>query len=255
MLTVTETTFARNVLRAELPALVCFGAQACPARRALLPALERVAAAFAGRLLVASVVLDRAPLLAEQYGVVASPTLMVFQHGDRQGQVVGFLPEGLLRLLAGEVAVGAVAGDTYWSPVEERFEDTVVIPMLEGWGFAYERQVACALAGPGRPQRGRIDLLVRAGPGAAGGAITLVESKRHIGGDQDLQRAAAQALGYARGLALPSFVVAAPRGLWIYRRDGDRAARVAHLTSLDLHREPERPRQILLRLLAGATAL
>ena len=41
---VTEATFARQVLRADLPVLVCFGARACQARRVMLPALESVAA-------------------------------------------------------------------------------------------------------------------------------------------------------------------------------------------------------------------
>ena len=91
MLTLTDATFARHVLRAELPALVCFGAQLCPARRALLPALARVADQYRGRLLAAMALVDRAPMLAEQYGVVASPTLMAFRHGDRQGQVIGWV--------------------------------------------------------------------------------------------------------------------------------------------------------------------
>jgi thioredoxin 1 len=250
MLAVTEATFARQVLRAELPVLICFGAQRCPARRALLPALTRVAAAYRGQLLVASALVDRAPILAEQYGVVASPTLAVFQHGDRQGQVPGFLPEGLLRLLADEVVGGAVAGDRSWSPVEARFEDTVLIPWLERGGFIYQRQVSCAVAGRTKPQRGRIDLLVFADPQAR--PVTLIESKRQISGDEDLRRAVAQAAGYARSLGLPSFVVAAPRGLWIYRFIGERATCVAHVTGLELHQAPERPQQILLQLHADS---
>lgn len=121
MLTVTEATFTRRVLRADLPTLVCFGARACPGRQALRPALERVSVAHQGCLRVAMALLDQAPLLAEQYGVVASPTLMVFAGGDRQGLVVGFIPDGLVALLAADVLHGALAGDIFWSPVEERF--------------------------------------------------------------------------------------------------------------------------------------
>jgi len=247
MIFATETTFARQVLRAALPALVCFGARACPGRQAMAPALERAAAARAGELLVATVLVDRAPLLAEQVGVVASPTLMVFHHGERQGQVVGFLAEGLVGLLADDILAGAVAGDCFWSPVEERFEDAVLLPMLQCWGFAVQRQAPCAIAGKGGPQRGRIDLLVSDGED---GPLTLVESKRQIRGDQELRQAAAQAAGYARSLGLPSFVVAAPRGLWIYRRDGERAACVRHISSLELHQAPDQPRQLLLQLRA-----
>lgn len=245
MLAVTEATFTRLVLRAALPTLVCFGARACPARRALLPALAHVAATHRGRLQVATVGVEGAPLLAELWGVAASPTLMVFQHGERQGQVVGFLAAGLLALLADEAAAGAVTGDSFWSPVEERFEDAVMIPLLQAWGFTVQRQVSCALAGRPAAQRGRIDLLV-CDPQAR--PLTLVESKRQIGGAHELGRAAAQASAYAQSLALPSFLVAAPRGLWIYRRDEAGATCVAHHTSLELHQAPEGARQRILGL-------
>lgn len=246
MMTVTEASFARLVLRAELPVLVCFGTRACPGRQALRPALERLSAARQGRLLVANVLLDRAPLLAEQFGIVVSPTLAVFASGDRQGQVIGFVAEGLLDLLAEDVSRGTVTGDRFWSPVEERFEEAVLLPLLQGWGLTVERQVACALPGRNRAQRGRIDLLVYDNP--AGPPLTLIESKRQIRGEDELQQAAQQAAAYARSLALSSFVVAAPRGLWVYRLDGERARYVRHITSLELHQSPEPFRQLLLQL-------
>lgn len=247
---VTEATFRRQVLQADLPVLVCFGARACPGRRALVPALARTAAAFQGRLLIADILIDRSPLLAEQYGVAASPTLMAFQHGDRQGQAIGYLPEGLLALFADAAARGELTDATAWSPVEERFEDTVLLPLISQWGFTAQRQVPCLIAG-GRPQqRGRIDLLVAAGP--HGRPITLIESKRQIRGAADLEQAAAQASAYAQSLALPSFVVAAPRGMWVYHTRAARAACVRHFTSLDLHQAPEQPRLVLLQLQAGA---
>lgn len=246
MLQVTERTFARAVLRAEIPALVCFGARACPGRLALRPALEQASAAHAGRLLVATVLTDHAPLLADQYGVIASPTLMVFAGGDRQGQVVGFIPHGLVALLAADVVGGAVAGDSFWSPLEERLEDAVLIPLLRGWGLGVARQVACALPGQNRAQRGRVDLLVLDEP--AGPPLTLIESKRQIRADDELRRASQQAAAYARSLGLPSYVVAAPRGLWVYSREGERSRCVRQLSSLELHHEPERLRQLLLQL-------
>jgi thioredoxin 1 len=246
MLSVSEATFTRRILRAPLPALVCFGAQACPGRLAMRPALERLGVTHGDALQVASLLVDRAPLLAEQYGVVASPTLMVFQHGERQGQVVGFLPERLLALLAADVLSGAVAGDRFWSPVEERFEEAVLLPLLEGWGLAVQRQVACALPGANRAQRGRIDLLVY--EGAVGPPLTLIESKRQIRGDDELRQAARQAGAYARSLALSSFIVAAPRGLWLFRVEGERSRCLRHISGLELHQAPEQFRRLLLQL-------
>lgn len=240
----TESTFGRQVLRADSPVLVCFGARSCPGRRALAPALERLAAAYMGRLRVTTLLLDDAPLLAEQFGVAASPTLMLFAHGERQAQAVGFLPEGLLRLLVDDVLAGVAAGDLFWSPVEERFEETALLPLIAGWGFGVQRQAPCALTGPAL--RGRVDLLLFERPG--GPALTLIESKRQIRGESELQAAARQAAGYARSLDLPSFVVAAPRGLWIYKRLGERSQLVRQISSLELHEAPGRVRELLLQL-------
>ncbi len=248
---VTETTFVRQVLRAELPAIVCFGARACPGLSALRPALRRIEATYAGRLLVATVQLDDATYLAEQYGVAASPTLMVFAHGERQSQVVGFIADGLLELLAEDVAQGIVAGDGFWSPVEERFEDAVLLPLLRGWGLSARRQVTCALPGGNAAQRGRIDLLVY--DDDARPPIALIESKRQIADAFALRQAAAQGFAYARSLGLATFFVAAPRGLWAYRSDAQRATLVEHITSLELHAQPARARGLLLRLVASAS--
>lgn len=251
MLRVTEATFGRQVLRATLPVLVCFGTRTCPARRALAPALERIAFTYAGQLLVATALVDDAILLAEQYGVVASPTLMIFQGGDRQGQMIGFIADGLVDLLAEDVVQGVVTGDSLWSPIEERFEDVVLIPLLHRWGFTFQRQVACLLSSRQKSQRGRIDLLVYAQPQDQ--PLTLIESKRLVRGDQDLRQAVVQAAAYARALALPSFVIAAPRGLWIYRNDSERSVCVQHVTSLELHQVPDRTQRLLLQLRSGNT--
>jgi thioredoxin 1 len=244
LLRVTEATFGRQVLRAPLPVLVCWGTRGCPARQALRPALERIATAYAGRMRVATMLLDAAPLLAELYGVTASPTLMVFQHGERQGQAIGFLPDGLVDLLAAAVAQGAVAGDIHWSPVEAQLEEVVLIPLLARWGYTVQRQVGCVLAGRGTPQRGRIDLLVYADPATP--PLTLIESKRAIRSNHDLQLAVRQAVGYAHALDLATFLIAAPQGLWCYQRDGLRVTTIQHITSLAIHAAPDQLRDLLL---------
>jgi thiol-disulfide isomerase/thioredoxin len=246
LLHVTEATFARQILRSQLPVLACFGTRQCPARQALIPSLEQIAISYRGQLLVAMVLVDHAPLLAEQWGVAASPTLLVFHHGERQGQVVGFIPSGLLDLLAEDVAQGAVSGDVRWNPVEAQFEDAVLLPLLHGWGWVVQRQVACVFPKRPRALRGRIDLLVYAKP--QGPPLTLIESKRQIRGEPDLRQAVGQAAAYAHSLGLPSFVIAAPRGVWVYRTAGEQPAYVRHFTSLALHQAPEELQQLLLAL-------
>ncbi|NJM08422.1 DUF1501 domain-containing protein, partial [Candidatus Gracilibacteria bacterium] len=154
----SEANFGPQVLRAGLPVLVLFGLRNCPARRAMQALLAESVARHTDLLSFKVALVDHAPLLAEQYGVTASPTLIVFQHGEPQGRTVGFLPAGLLQLLVKETLDGELSDDRYWSPIEEVLEDVVLIPLLHSWGFSVRRQVSCSLNGA--RQRGRVDLLV-----------------------------------------------------------------------------------------------
>ena len=58
----------------------------------------------------------------------------------------------------------------------------------------------------------------------------------------------AQAGAYAASLALPSFVVAAPRGLWVFQRDGERSRCVRSISGLELYQAPEPLLRLLLEL-------
>jgi thioredoxin 1 len=243
VLRATEATFTRRVLRAPLPVIVCFGAQRCPGRRAMTPSLERIAARYTDTIRVVLVTIDHAPLLVEQYGIHASPSVLVFQDGERQSQVIGFLADGLVDLLAADVAQGLVAGDGFWSPVEAQLEDVVLIPLFAAWGWTVQRQAACVM---GDGQRGRIDLLVFEHADAP--PITLVESKRAIRSAYELQQAVTQAHAYAGSLGLSAFLIAAPQGIWMYRCDRAQAVCVRRFTSLDVHYSPEHLRQALLRV-------
>jgi hypothetical protein len=55
-----------------------------------------------------------------------------------------------------------------------------------------------------------------------------------------------QALGYAQALDLATFLIAAPQGLWCYRRDGLRVTTIQHVTSLAIHAAPDQLRDLLL---------
>lgn len=239
MIFATESTFASQVLRAPLPVVVLFGLRSCAGRRAMQSLLADYVAAHPDRLLLRVALLDDAPLLAEQYAIAASPTVIVFQHGEPQSRAIGFLPAGLLQLLINEVLADGLSGADFWSPLEEALEDLVIIPLLHSWGFVVRRQVSCSIGNMQR--RGRIDLLVYEGEQP----LTLIESKRHLRSEWELQQAVRQAAAYARALDLTSFVVAAPAGLWFYRRDNEANHLVRYVTSLELAQKPRSLRQLL----------
>jgi thiol-disulfide isomerase/thioredoxin len=228
---VDESNFGRRVLHAPLPVLALFGAPSCPASRALRPLLGELAASYANQIRFASINAERAGLLASQFGLHMTPTLIVALGGEIVTHAIGFMPPELLRLLCEQIAAGALPPDPLWSPVEATFEDLVIVPLLERWGLTYVRQAASPA-----PARGRIDFLVYDDPTEP--PLTLFENKRHVASAQALAQAVAQAHGYARALGAPSFVVAAPAGLWIYAGAGAHPVLARRISSLELLQRP-----------------
>lgn len=231
LLTVSEGNFGRHVLHAPVPVLALFGSRTCPASRALRPLLHELAAAYADQIRFASIAAEQAVLLESQFGLHTTPTLIVAQGGEIATRAVGFMPPALLRLLCDQLAGGALPPDPFWCPVEATFEDLVVAPLLDSWGFSYVRQAPSPA-----PARGRIDFLVYDDP--AGAPLTLFENKRQLATPQALALAATQAHAYARALGLPSCVVAAPAGLWIYSSAERLPVLARRVSSLELHQRP-----------------
>jgi len=242
LLPVTESTFGRHVLHAPVPVVALFGSRACPASRALRPLLHELASTYAGQIRFASIAAEHATLLAGQFGLQMTPTLIVVQDSEIVTRVVGFVSPGLLRLLCEQIAGAALPPEPFWCPVEATFEEIVVVPLLESWGLTYVRQAAC-------PARARIDFLVYDDPTAP--PLTLFENKRQVASPQALAQAATQAHAYARALRLPSCVVAAPAGLWIYSSTTTMPVVVRRVTSLELQQHPDEVLQILRRLNLG----
>src|SRR3954463_4752235 len=77
-----DVDFAEVAERSPVPVLVDLWATWCGPCRAVSPALERLAAACAGRVKLVRVDVDAAPGLARRFGVQAVPTLLVLDRGD-----------------------------------------------------------------------------------------------------------------------------------------------------------------------------
>ncbi|MFJ8039744.1 thioredoxin [Kitasatospora sp. NPDC096147] len=86
---VTDLTFAEEVLAADLPVLVKFTADWCPPCRMIAPVLADIAAERAGTLRVVQLDVDTNPETQAAYGVLSMPTLMVFRDGRPVKSVVG----------------------------------------------------------------------------------------------------------------------------------------------------------------------
>ncbi|MGW6454864.1 thioredoxin [Streptomyces sp. NPDC055078] len=91
--TVTDENFATEVLLSDLPVLVEFTADWCAPCRQIAPVLSALAREEADRLTVVQIDVDSNPETTTRYGVLSTPTLMVFRDGEPVKSMVGARPK------------------------------------------------------------------------------------------------------------------------------------------------------------------
>ncbi len=81
-----------DAVQAGEAVLVDFYADWCMPCKMMAPVLERVAAAFDGRLSVAKINVDDEPAVAAQYGIQSIPALLLFKNGEVVKELIGVRP-------------------------------------------------------------------------------------------------------------------------------------------------------------------
>ncbi|NLW25533.1 MAG: thioredoxin [Clostridia bacterium] len=96
VLTFDTTNFQEEVLQANEPVLVDFWAAWCGPCRMIAPVVEELAEDFAGKAKVGKLNVDEHGSIAQKYGVMSIPTLILFKDGKEVTRVVGFRPKAEL---------------------------------------------------------------------------------------------------------------------------------------------------------------
>ena len=102
--TVTDASFASDVLGSDKPVLVDFWAEWCGPCKMVAPVLEEIATEHGDKITVAKVNIDENPEIARRYQIMSIPTMSVFSGGEVVKSIVGAKPKAaLLRDLEGIV--------------------------------------------------------------------------------------------------------------------------------------------------------
>jgi thioredoxin 1 len=96
---VSATEFESKVLNSDVPVLVDFWAEWCGPCKAIGPSVEQLATEYDGKAKVYKLNVDTDGEVAQKYGIMSIPALLVFKGGKVVDQMVGAAPKAQIAAL------------------------------------------------------------------------------------------------------------------------------------------------------------
>ena len=100
-LTITKNNFNTEVKNSDKPVLLDFWADWCPPCKMISPAIDEIAGEF-DDVKVGKVNIDEQPEIAEAFGIMSIPALIVVSGGKIVSQAVGARPKAAILQLLGK---------------------------------------------------------------------------------------------------------------------------------------------------------
>jgi thioredoxin 1 len=88
-ITITDGNFEAEVLKSDKPVLIDFWAVWCGPCQVQGPIVEDVATQLGDKAKVGKLNVDENPNVAQQYGIMSIPTIMIFKNGTVVKQFIG----------------------------------------------------------------------------------------------------------------------------------------------------------------------
>jgi thioredoxin 1 len=94
LLHVSDANFDKEIVQADMPAMVDFWAEWCGPCKMVGPAVEALAKEYEGKIKIAKMDVDENHETPAKFGIRSIPTLILFKEGKVAHTIVGALPKG-----------------------------------------------------------------------------------------------------------------------------------------------------------------
>lgn len=92
----SDASFDQDVLKAEVPVMVDFGASWCVPCKNMSPIIDKLAKDYSGRVKFVKIDVEKNPIVRDKYEIQSLPTFVVFRGGQKMKAYSGQMPQEML---------------------------------------------------------------------------------------------------------------------------------------------------------------